>query len=599
MLWFLPLGAVIVALYLLRMRRRDVQVPAVFLWPERTEEVRANSLFQRLRFSWLLLLQLLALLATVLALSVPQFLQRGLAGKVTVVVLDASASMGATDVAPSRFLVARGLVADMIGTAAPGDRLALIEAGPVPRVVFPLSSDPTRQRDLLRTVQKFDSEADMGEALRLASAVAGNNDAAKIVVISDGVFERVVDFSPGKAAVVYQSVGKSEENLAVQALGTAVSGSGRVAYCGVKNMGVQPAKTVVDMTVDGKIVDSANAVIGPGQVWGKTVAVPAGAKVVEAKLRGHDFLSADDTAVALTDPGASIRALLVTKGDLFLEKALALDPRVTLDRATSVPESESGESGESAYDLVVFDGVREVPVKARAVLTFGEAGTSSPVSVKGSVKAPTFVDAETVPLLEGVDFSDVYIESMQRVAAKGAGRVVAECKEGPLVVAAQGRKRQVYVAFSPMDSDFPLNIGFPILVGNALDFLIGRESSDMVSVRVGQPFAIPANGARSGTLTYQDGTSVDVPARDGRVIVRETRSVGQYVLAVGTHKQTVYATMRSPTESSIKPHGDLEVGAVKVKSTGATFRFEDLWRPALLFALFVLGTEWWLYARRL
>src|SRR3954471_20477036 len=100
LLWLLPLGGTILLLYLLRMRRRDVRVPASFLWPERTDEVRANALIQKLRFSWLLVLQLLALALVIFAVAKPQTKQQGLTGEVTVLVLDASASMGATDARP-------------------------------------------------------------------------------------------------------------------------------------------------------------------------------------------------------------------------------------------------------------------------------------------------------------------------------------------------------------------------------------------------------------------------------------------------------------------------------------------------------------------
>ena len=252
-LWlFLPLAAILVALYLLRMRRRDVQVPAVFLWPQRTEEVRANSLFQKLRFSWLLLLQLLALLIIVTAFARPQFRQKGLAGKVTVVVLDASASMGSTDVKPTRLEEARKMVSDMVSTASPGYRLALIEAGPSPRVVFPLGNDPQKQTEGLKSVRQFDAESDMGEALRLAGAIAGSTEGAKIVVLSDGAFDRVDDFSPGKASVAYRQIGTSGENIGIQALGTNDGSDGKLAYCGVKNFGLKPARTGVTILADGK-----------------------------------------------------------------------------------------------------------------------------------------------------------------------------------------------------------------------------------------------------------------------------------------------------------------------------------------------------------
>src|SRR5437660_901154 len=113
-MWLIPLGGAIIVLYLLRMRRRDLRVPASFLWPERTDEVRANALIPRLRFSWLLVLQLLALALVVFAVAKPQTKQQGLAGEVTVLVVDASASMGATDINPTRFDEARRLVVGAI-----------------------------------------------------------------------------------------------------------------------------------------------------------------------------------------------------------------------------------------------------------------------------------------------------------------------------------------------------------------------------------------------------------------------------------------------------------------------------------------------------
>src|SRR3954470_14408010 len=113
-MWLLPLAGIIILLYLLRMRRRDIRVPASFLWPERTDEVRANALIQKLRFSWLLVLQLLALTLVVFAVAKPQTKQHGLAGEVTVLVVDASASMGATDVKPSRFEEAKRLAVGAI-----------------------------------------------------------------------------------------------------------------------------------------------------------------------------------------------------------------------------------------------------------------------------------------------------------------------------------------------------------------------------------------------------------------------------------------------------------------------------------------------------
>lgn len=598
LLWLLPLAGVIVLLYLLRMRRRDVRVPATFLWPARTDEVRANSLIQRLRFSWLLVLQLLALSLVVFALARPQTQQRGLTGEVTVLVVDTSASMGATDVKPSRFEEAKRLAREAVQSSRPGDRIAVIEAGPTPRVVFPLSNDPARGLRALETLRGTDAEADVGEALRLAAALVGNLDGARIVLLSDGAFEPVRDFSRGKAALVYKSIGETGDNLAIAALGTTETPTGRQIYCGLKNPGGTPIGGTLTIYADGKVLDSLKTPrIAPKGTWGRTVGAPAGARIFEAKLEAPDALKADNYAASLASPGASLRVLLISKGNLFLERALTLDPRVTLDRTAEVPKGEQGDGGGGKYDVVIFDGVPETPVKARGILILGRAGAPSPVVAKGRAKAPRFVSAERARLLQGVDFRNVFVDQAEQVAPKAVGEVLVHSAAGPLVVTAQkGAKRQIYLAFELLQSDFPLQVGFPIFVANALDFLGGEASAKLVAVKAGVPFSVPATGP--ARMRTPDGETLTLKPTGSTLIVRETKRVGRYRLEAGGTAKAIYTTLRSDRESDIAPVKSLSLGGGQVKATASPARFADFWRPLALLCLLVLAGEWWLYARR-
>ena len=597
LIWFLPLAGIVVLLYLLKMKRRDVRVPATFLWPSRVDEVRANALFQKLRPSWLLFLQLLALSLAVLAVAKPQSQQRGLTGDVTVLVLDVSAGMSATDVRPSRLDEARKVAREAIQSAKASDRIALIEAGPTPRVVFALGNDPARQLLALDQVTPTDAESDVGEALRLAAALVGSIDGARIVLLSDGDFEPVRNFSRGKAALVYRRIGELDENLAISALGLGDTATGRQLYAAVRNHSLKPMEGTLTVYADGKAIDSIKTgAIAPNSDFGRTLPAPAGAKVYEAKLDAADLLKSDNYAVCLANPGASLRVLLVSKGDPFLERALTLDPRVTLDRADEVPAEEKG-TGSGKYDLVIFDAIPEEPVKAHGVLTFGPAGASSPVDDAGPGKTGTFVSAEDRPLMRGVDFRGVYIEKQHRVTAKSTGEVLAQTSTGPLVVASESStKRQIYVAFEPLQSDFPLQVGFPIFVANALDFLGGTKASDVIAVRAGVPFSIPST--EPATLHGPDGTTTELKPAGAALVVREVEKVGVYTLDIGKQKKTIYAYLRSDRQSNISPVSDISLGGGEVKASTAPLRFADFWRPFALLCLLVLAGEWWLYARK-
>lgn len=591
LLWFLPMAAVVIALYLLKMRRRELRVPATFLWPQKTEEIRANSLFQRLRFSWLMVLQLLALACAAMALARPQTSRLGLTGEVTVLVIDASASMGASDVGPSRFEAAKRLAKEAIQSTSGGDRIALIEAGPAPTVVFPLGRDSARQVRTVDDLKGTDAPADMGEALRLAAALVDGIDGARIVLLSDGRFPAVEDFNRGKAAVVYRKVGELGDNVGISALGLGDGPQGRQVFAGVKNHGLSATGGTLSLYADGKAFDSTKFQVGPSKTYGRTVDAPVGAKVLEAKIQvTGDKLKADDYAVALADPGASLKVLLITKGDPFLERALALDPRVTLDRAAELPADADGK-----YDVVVFDGIQERPVQARGVLTLGAAGEGSPVTANGTGK-PRFESEAKDKMLDGVPFEPVFVDKAERTTLASGARSLVETSIGPLVAVRETPgKRQVYLAFDPLQSDFPLQPGFPIFVANALTYLGGEAGNSTLSVATGTPFSVTA--VKEAKLKGPD-TDATLKARNGTAVVRETVKAGAYSLNVDGKTRPVYASLRDGGESDIAPVDDLQLGGGSVKAQAAPRRFSDFWQPIVLLALLVLAGEWWLFVRR-
>ena len=78
------------------------------LWERILRDKEATSLFSKLKRLLSLLLQLALLALLVLALGDPRAAESLLKGRTLVVLVDASASMQATDVAPSRLAAAQG-----------------------------------------------------------------------------------------------------------------------------------------------------------------------------------------------------------------------------------------------------------------------------------------------------------------------------------------------------------------------------------------------------------------------------------------------------------------------------------------------------------
>jgi hypothetical protein len=584
MLWlFGPLGAAILALYLLRMRRQEIKIPASFLWPNQTEEVRANSLFQRLRFNWLLVLQLLIAALVCVALARPQFKQKGMLGTTTVIVIDASASMRATDVSPSRFENAKQMATEAIANAGVGDQIAILTAANTPQVASPLSNDSQAHRSALAQLKPTDTEGDMGEALRLAAALISGIDGARILVLSDGCFTKISEFSPGKAAVVYKKIGTRQENLAIQSLGATKSPRGTEVYCGVKNFGLNEAQTEVAIYADNKLIHAQKLKVPSLNSAGIRCLAPAGTMILRAESSASDLLDADNRLTTAVTPTASLRVLLVSRADPFLERALLLDPRVSLDTSKELPLGE-GKGKPSQYDLIVFDGIQAVPVESRGVLSFG--------SGKGRIQTPQADEVTSHPITSGIGLENLFIDSAKQLELPTEATVLASSNNQPLLAIAEAPQRRVWVGFEPMNSDFPLQVGFPIFIANVLDFVGAGAQSGEIVTQTGRSMTYRTTQALK--LESPNRPSIKLEPTEGLVTVSGLPDAGEYKL--GDQRLTV--NLRSDTESDIAPKTDISFGQATVKATQTPYRLADFWRMLALLALAVLAFEWWFYARK-
>jgi Ca-activated chloride channel family protein len=606
--WLLPLVGAVLLLYLLKMRRRDVRVPATFLWPKLTSDVRANTPLQRLRISLLLLLQVLVLALLVMGLADPLRKAPGLHGKATVIVLDASASMMATDVKPSRFEAARRRIASVIATMSATDRLALIEAGPITRVLFPLSNDKGKMMAALRRLHPTDAPNDLGEALRLAAALVGQREAGRIVVFSDGASPPVHNFSPGKAEVIYESFGNSARNMAITAFEAADTPQGIQLFVGIRNYHQSRWKATLSFYVDAHVVDARHIEVPPRQTIGQTLQVSPSARRADVHLAAEgDLLQADNHASLFLQGAGTIRVLLVTAGNLFLERACALEPSVRLDRATALPDYErAGTPGEGRYELIVFDGVAPQPVKAPAVWSFGGISAELPVVDEGKgLSRPHVVHWEREhPLLRYTgEWDALLIEKGRKVRAKPEGRVLMTGAEGPLMVASErGGRRMLYVAWNLLDSDLPLRVSFPILVSNAISWLTDERKAEGggLTVRAGQPFSVtsPEGNAHTFILEKPNGERMALDASSGVAVVRTADVVGDYTLLGSKWRMEVAVNLLNEAESDITPRSTLDLSGHAVTARGSAIVLAQMWRSLVVIALCLLAVEWWVFVRR-
>ena len=181
---FIPL---VVAFYLLKLRRDERVVPSTLLWQRLLSDVEANAPWQRLRRSLLLLLQLLLVLLLALLAARP-FLERpaGFARRPG----HRHRHLGEHGRHRRRPEPARGRqgrrASTRCATCPAGGHVSVIAAGRSARVVANATSDLGHVRSAIESITARTAPGDMADALRLASALAARAGDAEVLVATDG-----------------------------------------------------------------------------------------------------------------------------------------------------------------------------------------------------------------------------------------------------------------------------------------------------------------------------------------------------------------------------------------------------------------------------
>ena len=609
----------IILLYMLRLRRREQPVSSTWLWRELVRDRAANAPWQRLRRNLLLLLQLLILAALVLALARPALPLPGLGGGNAIVLLDASASMQAADgTTGTRFDDARAAVDRLIGGLSGNDRLTLIHVGRAPQVLAAASADRPALRRALAAAAPENAAADWAAAFALAAGSAQGLADPRIVIVSDGGLPDGLPPLPGEVSFV--PVGRAGDNLAISAQAARPSGGGADLLVVVDNPGTTPRSALLSLTLDGALYDSRRIELDAGGQSAQTWSLPDAAGVVEARLAVRDslpdYLPLDDRAWTLLDAGTERRVLLISEGNLFLERFFAVLPGAELFRAT--PDEAGPLLAEAGlpFDIVVYDGVPlpPGPLPGNALVfnpqnpPAADEGDAPLLTTTDVFTATTAVRVADDPLLANVDWRALSVAEAQLVEAPRLETLV-EAEGGPLLLAGEVDGRRVAVfAFDLRASDLPLQIAFPVIVANITAWLSpGRAIAADDNLQPGATVSLlPDTRAASVTVTLPDGSAwqQDID-RAAPVLFDQTQQTGVYRLAFrddagATQPGGAFAVnFFDAVESRIQPATALQLGSAEVTGDAAGLEgLREVWPWLLAGGLVVLLVEWWVTYRR-
>jgi hypothetical protein len=614
---FGAVGFGVVVLYILKLRRRVVAVPFSPLWDRILRDKEATSLFSKLKRILSLLLQLALLALLVLALGDPRAAESLLKGRTVVVLVDASASMQATDTpgAPNRLGAAKQKVKEMIRGLGGADRMLVAQMDAMVTPLGPVTGDTSALERELDSVQATDARADFPRALRFASDVLRGVERGEIVVVSDGELGEASDASGavhlGDAKLSYVKIGTSDRNVGITQFSVRRYPLDKNRYevmLELTNTGPAPEDVELQLLGDGALVDLTKLRLKPGDRLPRFYPQLSGAsRTLEAKIARvdgtRDDLPADDHAYALLPERRRAKVLVVSAGNTYLEAALLLDEY--LDVTDVAPKDYAQAIGKGGWDAVIFDGVTPPEMPPASALYLDPRGPGSPVKVEGELKQPGFdkVDRKH-PALRFLALDDVNIAAGHKLVPASGDKVLGASDGGasPLLVAGtRGARRFVAMGFDVRDSDLPLRTAWPLFVIGCINWFTDEDARYLSSYRTGEVWRIPVDsGVLQATLKFPDGTVQPVPVHEGRAVLLGQRA-GFYELDAGGQTTAFAANLLDASESTIAPR---DAPTVDGKTAGELAGFHvgvrrEIWIYLLLAAALLAALEWATYHRRI
>jgi Ca-activated chloride channel family protein len=603
-------GALTVLLYVLKLRRRPVAVPFSPIWQRVLRDKEASEWFARLKRLLSLLLQLLLLALLVFALGDPRPSAAVDEARHVVVLVDASASMKATDAAPSRLVAAKALVGELIDGLGGADRMLIAEMNARSTPLSTMSSDVSELNEALDRVSATDTRAELGRALSFALDSLRGLSRPSIVIVGDGGYGDLDGALRGLdtrgVELSYVPVGERGENVAITAFSARRYPLDKSRYevlLEVANTGEVAREVELTLLGDGNVVDVTRLSVGAGEQMTRVYADLGGAsRRLEARVRtpsGADVLPADDVAYAVMPERRRARILVVTSGNTYLEAALLLDEylEVTTVEPGEYPPSE-------AFDVTIFDGVSPRRVSRTGAALYLNAPEGGPVILGRRIEAFGFDTWDKKsPLLRWIAPENVQVAHGRALEPAKADRVVGASADGPIVVT--GRRDEgpfVALGFDPRDSDIVLRIAWPLLLLNTIDSFVSEASDYVSSYRTGDVWHVPVGAAASARVSGPDGAEITVPVEDGRAVVRGELA-GFYRLTADGDESSSYVfagNLADLQESRVAPIKALPLGgreATRPAGFEAGAR-REVWALLLLAALALSLFEWASYHRR-
>ncbi|HZD23152.1 MAG TPA: BatA and WFA domain-containing protein, partial [Acidimicrobiia bacterium] len=531
------LAGPIVILHMLTPRRPPTPVSSLLHWDGLRHSITAAEPWQKLRWSLLLILQILAVVLFAFALARPAVLEEAELAEHTVFIIDASGSMAAIDGDPDRLGTAVK-EAKALRAELPDQGIAsLVVASPQPTVLVSHSPDGDEFDRALDTIRTNGGKANFEATFALAESLVLPDRDTDFVLVSDGQLDET-EQKLAPLGTRFVPVGQTDTNRAITDLSVNAGPGGLEARVTVESSGGPDATQDLRLDVDGVTAVTEEIEIPRGGVAEQTFELPSGSQVA-AYLDGEDLLAYDNQRFVAAPILGSLKARVHGENRFFIDQLLSAMP----DIDTNVAPTEE-------VDFEIYVGVAVPPNPSTPFIAIDVPGGAPGVVPTGRIENPIPTLVTQHPLLEDIDVGRLAIAEAQ-ILDVSSGEVILGAPGAPLIVQSETNGVPFYyIAFTLEQSNLPVNIAYPIIGARMVAGLSTAEGATD-ALTVGDRITV---GSTGGTVTDPRRNKSVVAVGDSEPVAD---ILGFWTVTREGSEPMMIAVNADISESSLKPAAGL------------------------------------------
>ncbi len=583
LLSFIP----VIILYLLKKEHEEVKISSTFLWDKVIKDIEVNKPFQRLNKHILLFIQLAVLLFLVLFLVKPFIYTEEALYSEVIIVIDNSLSMSKTDKDISLLDLAKDKAKEVIKKGSKTTSHTVITYSSSTNSLIKQSSNKSEVLNIIGDIKITPSADDVDRVTSIIDGYIKADPNVKVVFYTDknitfkydNISLNVLNYNVGNAAItsVVHIANESGLELLVTLANFDESNSVTADLILYNNNDMIDVKEVV---LDSKIVNETFKLTSEEF------------NNISVKLDIKDSIELDNVRYYNVQNQKTNKVLLVSDGNLYLEKALSILANVDLYKTSEIDKEFSG------YDLYVFDSIVAEVLPVDGNLFFVNPQSDTEYFSLGETLKTANVEILETELTNNINEKFI-VENGREIISEDLTSNVLYNKL-PLIVSGQGDKvKVVAMGFSVFHSDLAIKIAFPILIQNIVDYTLSNHKYVEESVLVDELVSVNLHATcLEANIKDPQGKVTKIAPPFPNDDYDKTKNVGLYTLIQTLKSETVSTYFSVNVDTNSESNTKYEEVISNQTSNNETISQnvkKDFAKVMLIIALILLLIEWGVY----